>query len=141
MRLIVMLLNTEPGGHLQWSEPDLATTNTRKSDPSNPTSALDEVLRLATSKGPKMQPNWVKDLPALFEEAGLEDVKEDVVKASERDSFGMYECNMLAFEMMLGKGDEVTKLTGEAARQARRGVMLEVDRVCIVGKKRLTTEE
>ena len=87
-----------------------------------------------------MRPTWIKDLPVLFKEVGLEDVKQDMGKASKRDSFQMHECTMLAFEMILGKGKDMAKLIDEAVRETRKGSMFEVERFTVVGRKALGTE-
>ncbi len=89
------------------------------------------------AKGAKVQPTWVKDLPTLFQEVGLEGVKNEVVKANERDSYLMNECNQLAWGMWLGKDEKMERLFGEAIKEARKGVMFDVDRVCVVGRKGL----
>ena len=88
-----------------------------------------------------MQPTWVKDLPDLFEKVGLENVKNHEVGASKKDSFSMFECNQLAYEMLLGNDEELRKLFSEAATEARKGVMIEVDRVSVIGRKALDAED
>ncbi len=81
-----------------------------------------------------MQPKWVKDLPALFQDMGLERVKNHVCRCSDKDSFGMHECNIVAYEMLLGR--DKAKVLSEAVKETREGVMYAVDRVSVIGRKK-----
>lgn len=112
------------------------TLHMPKTAPSNPSTALEELLRLVAASGPTMQPKWVKDLPAIFEEAGLERVKTHVCRCSDRDSFGMHECNLVAYEMFLGR--DKANLISEAVKETRAGAMFALDRVSVVGMKKET---
>ena len=140
INLIRLSSTIEPGGYLQWGESDVLSPTMRKTHPSNSSSALEELVRLFKDKGPKMQPTWVKNLPALFEEVGFENVKDHIVKASERDSYWMFECNQLAYQMFLGKDEAMEKMYSEATKEVKNGVMLEVDRLTVIGRKALAAE-
>ena len=86
-----------------------------------------------------MQPKWVKSLPALFEEMGLDKVKTHECRCSDKDSFGMHECNLVAYEMLLGR--DKAKLLSEVVRETREGAMFAVDRVSVIGRKKGGSEE
>ena len=85
-----------------------------------------------------MQPTWIRDLPAVFSEMGLEGVKNHVVKADARDQYLMVETNFLAYESFFGKGGEaLQKLCAESIKEQKAGVALAVDRVSVIGRKPL----
>ena len=126
----------EPGGWLQWGEPDLDTLRMPKTAPSNSSTALEELSRLVAASGPTMQPKWVKDLPAMFEGAGLERVNTHVCRCSDRDSFVMHEGNIVAYEMVLGR--DKANLISDAVMETRAGAMYAVDRMSVVGMKKET---
>ena len=107
-----------------------------KTAPSNSSTALEELLRLVAASGPTMQPKWVKNLPAMFEDTGLERVKTHVCRCSDRDSFVMHECNNVAYEMFLGP--DKAKLLSEGVKETRAGAMFALDRMTVVGMKKET---
>ena len=89
------------------------------------------------AKGSDAKPTWVRELPVLFHEAGLGFVKEDVVTPSERDCFLINECNELAWGMWWGKDPDMRKMVSEAVKESKKGVMLQTDRVNVIGRKML----
>lgn len=68
------MLAPEPGGYLQWVDPDNRTVRTDKSRPENKSENLAALMSLVKSQDPRLNPTWVHELPDIFSGSGLVDV-------------------------------------------------------------------
>lgn len=91
----------EPGGYLQWAEPDVASFRIEKTRPGNSTEALDRLLTVSQGQDSRLKPSWVPQLPGLFSTVGkLRDVQADVKNAPGHLAMAMHECNIAIHELL-----------------------------------------
>ena len=111
-----------------------------KTDPANPSRALEEMYRLTASQDPRLTASWVKDLPVVFAEEGFEQVESYSCMGSGHHSFAMHECNLLIYDMVNLHGprpeaEKISNLVPEAAMESRNGAMYTFERLVVVGRK------
>lgn len=73
-----MVFLIEPGGYLQWAEPDVESFRIEKTNPETKVDALCEVLTLSQRQDVRLSPTWVPRLVALFIEIGLRNVQSNI---------------------------------------------------------------
>lgn len=147
--LTICILTVEPGGYLQWVDPDNQTVRTEKTKPrgqsgnldENPTENLDQLMSLLKSQDPRLNPRWVPELPSIFSGSGLVDVKTDVHETPPHLAFLMHECGLVMHELIARKTQnegmvkEVKRLLPLAVEETRKGAYLNTTKYCITGRK------
>lgn len=142
-------LTAEPGGYLQWVDPDnqtvrTETTKTRGQSESlgeKQTEYLDQLMSLLKSQDPRLNPSWIPELPGIFSESGLVDVKTDVHETPPHLAFLMHECGLIMHELIARKtrnenmAGEVRRLLPLAVEETRKGAYLNTTKYCITGRK------
>ena len=100
-----------------------------KADHRSVDTALQRLLSLTAAQDPRLVPKWPTRLEDLFDNEGLEDVKEHRVEADLYQEFAMHECNLLIYNMIApraGSGEraqEILSLIPKAARESKGGAM------------------
>ncbi|KAI1321364.1 S-adenosyl-L-methionine-dependent methyltransferase [Xylariaceae sp. FL0255] len=139
LKNVVRLL--KPGGFLQWDEADLTSFRIEKTNPTNSTEGLQQLLKLSTSQDTRLIPTWAPRLPDLFSEAGLDDVQDDKRDAPGHLALAMHECNLAVHSLLAQttKSEQLaTELEGvlsRAAAETRNGACWAFTRSAVVGMK------
>lgn len=139
--LTIVLSITEPGGYLQWSEPDVSSFRIEKTHPENDTTALSQLLSMSQAQDKRLSPTWVPKLVGLFEDEGLQQVKSDVRDAPLHLALAMHECNLLIHELVARKTKNadvakgLSSLIPQAAQETRDGSCWAFTRWNVIGRK------
>lgn len=136
-------MTQEPGGHIQWCETDQLSHRVQAANPSIHTTNLSELWHQTILLTPKLMAPWVKSLPQLFEEEGLENVVADWKTGNEHTLMAMHWCNMPLYGMIENQlraaGDEKADLfkclIQKSIQESSAGAMYVFDRVVVVGRK------
>ena len=142
------LTGLEPGGWLQWGEPDIASMRLLKSNPLNSTSHLQKLWDTTASINQNLVPRWPQRFEQLFTEEGLTGVRVDRVHTAPNIEYAMHECNLLMYEMIARKSAVTTDSEAEgfarlvqlAAGESKHGVMFAFPRVTVIGRKPAGTD-
>lgn len=103
-----MVINSEPGGYLQWAEPDVTSFRVEKTEPENDANGLSDLMKISQRQDARLRPTWVPKLPALFADCKLEGVEHDVRDAPPYLALAMHECNLPIHGLIAQKtGNEV----------------------------------
>lgn len=136
----------EPGGYIQWLEPDFSTLDFRTTDPSNPATALPSLETATTSSDPRLQPRWPAHLAEHFRTGGMCDVIEERRTGPPHAWFAYHSCVLMAREEVVAnkvaegvmgreEGDKLLEMVKMAGEESRRGASYVIERVCVVGRK------
>ena len=133
---------TEPGGYLQWGEPDVASFRIEQTSPGSDISALTELMKMSQPQDARLSPQWVPKLSALFEAAGLEAVESHVIKdAPPHIALATHECNLVIHELVARRSGnsvllaKVRELMPKLEAETRDGAYWAFTRYTVVGKK------
>ncbi|KAF7946471.1 hypothetical protein EAE96_009469 [Botrytis aclada] len=83
------LIPTEPGGLIQWAEPDVTSMRITKTNSSNTETALHRLFTLTAAQDPRLIPQWPSQLPELLADQGMKQVYAHHVNAKPRASSGV----------------------------------------------------
>lgn len=132
---------TEPGGYLQWVEPDNQTVHGELTKPENKKTSIEQLMGLLKSQDPRLNPTWVPDLPNIFSDRGLVDVDADVHTTPPHWAYLMHECGLIMHELIARKTQneqlaaELKRLVPLAVEETRKGAYLATTKYAITGKK------
>ncbi|PYI14349.1 UMTA methyltransferase family protein [Aspergillus violaceofuscus CBS 115571] len=135
----------EPGGWLQWGEPDVPSMRLVKADPSLAENGLRELFELTAAQDPRLIPQWPDQLGAYFAREGLTAVETHRVQAAATAphlEFAMHQCNLLMYEMIAARAadgsraQQIRALIPRAVGESKRGAMYAMHRVVVVGQKK-----
>lgn len=119
----------------------MTTFRIEKTEISNKSSALEELIQLARSQDARIRPTWVADLPRLFSAHDLQDVTVDVKDSPPDLAFVKHECNLIIHELILGKTKDykavrrLHEIMGEVLAETRDGSCWAFTRRTAVGRK------
>ncbi|PSN72074.1 hypothetical protein BS50DRAFT_607536 [Corynespora cassiicola Philippines] len=142
-RLKKLLTKPEPGGFLQWGEPDVSSFRISKTHEENKVEALTELLKISQGQDTRLSPKWVPQLPQYFSQAGLEEVEADVKDSPMYLALAAHECNLLIHELLVRKtqnkqvAQALECLLPEVSRETRGGSCWEFTRWTVIGRKKL----
>ncbi|CRG89757.1 Methionine--tRNA ligase, mitochondrial [Talaromyces islandicus] len=71
---------------------DVHSLRIEKVNPESSISALEEIIPITLSAGPRLIPHWIPELPDLFEKSGLKGVKADARDAPGYTGYTLHEC-------------------------------------------------
>lgn len=131
----------EPGGYIQWGEPDVASFRIEKTEVSNKVEALTGLLASSQGQDARLRPTWVPGLAGLFELAGLEQVHSDLRDAPPHLALAMHECNLTIHELIArqtGKPETaqaLAKMMPEVGLETRNGACWAFTRWTVIGRK------
>lgn len=132
----------EPGGFIQWGEPDFQTRRIIKTRPENSSEALEKLFAAMTAEDRRLQPTWVAELEGLFRSQGLVDIAQNQRTGPPHLSFALNECNTMVYDEILDAGmiaeDKkagLRHLLSQASKECRNGVANICDRVHVIGRK------
>lgn len=132
---------TEPGGHLQWGEPDFASVRTDKTRPEVKTDSLAEMFKLLTVQDPRFKPTWVARLPGIYAEVGFVEVEVDKIDCAPHMAFMLHECGLMIHELIYRKTknekmqQELGRLLPLAVEETKNGAYTTAVRWTVVGRK------
>jgi hypothetical protein len=132
---------TEPGGYLQWAEPDMSSFRVEKTNVDNKVEALPQLLRLTQTQDSRLKPTWVPKLPDFFSNAGLEAVESDVREAKPYLALAMHECGMMIPELIARKiknkdvAQGIHELLPKCSEETRAGSFWAFTRWNVIGRK------
>ena len=136
-------MHKEPGGYLQWSDPDIPSWRIRTTGPGKKTEALEKLMDISQSKDERFKPTWTARLPEIFREHGLSSVEADIKDPSLDLIMPLHECNLLIHELLARKAqntewaEAVKNILPEVLRETREGAAYDFTRVVVVGQKPL----
>ncbi|KAI4263041.1 MAG: hypothetical protein L6R42_001800 [Xanthoria sp. 1 TBL-2021] len=139
--MLMMYASTEPGGYLQWAEPDVASFRIEKANPNNETKALRQLLELSQAQDSRLSPTWVPRLATIFAASGLVDIQSDVRDAAPHLALAMHECNLSIHELIArktqneGVAEKVEDLMPNIANETREGSCWAFTRWTVIGRK------
>ncbi|RAH81718.1 hypothetical protein BO86DRAFT_389249 [Aspergillus japonicus CBS 114.51] len=137
--------SSEPGGWLQWGEPDVPSMRLVKADPSLAENGLRELFELTAAQDPRLIPQWPDQLGAYFAREGLTAVETHRVQAAATAphlEFAMHQCNLLMYEMIAARAadgsraQQIRALIPRAVGESKRGAVYAMHRVVVVGQKK-----
>lgn len=143
LRMLTTVFFVEPGGYLQWGEPDIASFRIEKTNPGNKVDALSKLLKISQPQDTRFSPKWVPNLPTLFTDGGLENVQSDVRDAPPHLALAKHENALPVHEFIArklrneGLIQELKKLIPEVAKETRQGACWAFTRWTVVGRKPL----
>jgi hypothetical protein len=134
-------LQLEPGGFLQWGDPDIESIRVDKTSPEVQTESLTQMFKLLAVQDPRLKPTWVTDLPNLFSQAGFVEVEVDKRDCAPHWGFLLHECGLMIHELIYRKTKNLTmqqelgRLLPQAVEETRRGAYVMAVRWTVIGKK------
>lgn len=134
-------LELEPGGYLQWGDPDFESVRIDKTGPDTKTESLAEMFKLLSVQDPRLKPTWVTELPSLFSAAGFVDIETDKNDCPPHMAFLLHECGLMIHELIYRKTknekmqQELGRLLPQAVEETRNGAYVTAVRWTVVGKK------
>ncbi|KAI1173682.1 S-adenosyl-L-methionine-dependent methyltransferase [Nemania sp. FL0916] len=131
----------KPGGHLQWTEPDVASFRVEKLNPTDECNAMIQLIKISQTLDKRLTPTWVPKMPEQFASCGYTEIKYDVCEAPPPLGLAMHECNLALHEIITRKigNDDVRKqisdLLPEVCRETRKGSYMAFTRWTVVGRR------
>lgn len=141
---VLRLLTTnepEPGGYLQWGDPDFQSVRFDKTKPEVKAEAMAEMFKLLSVQDPRFKPTWVTNLPGIFTTAGFVETEVDKNDCPPHMAFMLHECGLMIHELIYRKTkneimqNELGRLLPLAVEETRNGVYTTAVRWTVVGKK------
>lgn len=135
------LQHPEPGGYIQWGEPDFQSIRTDKDGPEATTEALSELHELFSIQDPRARPTWLTELPATLETAGFVQVEVDKNDPPPHKAFALHECGLMMYEIFSRKTQdekvrqELRRLLPLAVEETRKGAYTTAVRWTVVARK------
>lgn len=131
----------EPGGYIQWGEPDFESIRIDKTKPENETKGLSELLSLFSVQDPRTKPTWLSDLPATLAAAGFDQVVVDKLDGSPHLLFMFHECGLMLYEIYCRKTKnemmrkELNRILPLAVEETKQGAYTTAIRWTVVARK------
>ncbi|VUC37233.1 unnamed protein product [Clonostachys rosea] len=131
----------EPGGYLQWGDPDVESIRIDKANAEAKTESLAEMFKLLAVQDPRLKPTWVTNLPDLFSAAGFVDIEVDKNDCPPHWAYLLHECGLMIHELIYRKTknekmqQELGRLLPLAVEETRTGAYVTAVRWTVVGKK------
>lgn len=135
------LLHPEPGGYIQWGEPDFQSVRTDQTGPEARTEALSELHELFSIQDPRARPTWLTELPATLEAAGFVQVEVDKNEPPPHKAFALHECGLMMYEIFSRKTQdekvrqELRRLLPLAVEETRKGAYTTAVRWTVIARK------
>lgn len=133
--------NPEPGGYIQWGEPDFESIRTDKTKPEIDITGLSELLQLFSVQDPRTKPTWLSSLPAIFSAAGFVQVEVDKKDAPPHQAFVLHECGLMLYDVYCRKTrnemmrKELNRILPLAVEETRKGAYTTAIRWTVIAKK------
>ena len=113
------------------------------SSPNVPTDNLRTLWNTSIPKYTGSRPDWVINLPRIFQDEGLEGVEADWKVEKKHTGIAIHWCNLIVHEMIANrlksanpeKAAEIEILVRKAEAESRIGAMYCHDRVSVIGRK------
>lgn len=131
----------EPGGYIQWGEPDFESIRIDKTKPENETKGLSELLSLFSVQDPRTKPTWLSDLPDTLAAAGFDRVVVDKLDGSPHLLFMFHECGLMLYEIYCRKTKnemmrkELNRILPLAVEETKQGSYTTAMRWTVVARK------
>ncbi|RAH47760.1 class I SAM-dependent methyltransferase [Aspergillus brunneoviolaceus CBS 621.78] len=131
----------KPGGYLQWTEVDMGSFRVESTEPSNPTAALNRLLKISEGHDPRLRPRWVPSLPAKAAAVGFHEVHVDARDAAPDLALPLHDCNLLINAIFARKfknqqvAQVLEELMPEVERETKLGSCWAFTRHTVIGRK------
>lgn len=138
---LLTMIPTEPGGYLQWGDPDFASVRTDKTKPEVKADSLAEMFKLLAVQDPRFKPTWVTKLPEIYTDAGFVEVEVDKNDCAPHMAFMLHECGLMIHELIYRKTknekmqQELGRLLPLAVEETKNGAYTTAVRWTVVGRK------
>lgn len=103
LHLSLSVCISEPGGYIQWGEPDFQSIRTDKTSPEINTDGLSELHELFSIQDPRAKPTWLAGLPDTLSAAGFIEVEVDKNDPPAHMAFVLHECGLMMYEIFRRK--------------------------------------
>lgn len=137
--LLLLIMHIEPGGYLQWGEPDMKSWRVEKSDPNAKTTALESFIQSNPSReDQRLLTGWGPDLATAFRESGLEQVQEDIRDPPPHIAFPLHQHAFFVVDQLLRQGllpESEWKTLDEAVKESSEGPIWNFTRRTVIGRK------
>jgi hypothetical protein len=140
-QLLLTNNESEPGGYLQWGDPDFQSVRFDKTKPEVKAEAMAEMFKLLSVQDPRFKPTWVTKLPDIFAAAGFIETEVDKNDCQPHMAFILHECGLMIHELIYRKTKnekmqkELGRLLPLAVEETRNGVYTTAVRWTVIGKK------
>lgn len=138
---ITDLFITEPGGYLQWGEPDMETLRFDKVSVDTKTDSLTELFKLLEIQDPRLKPTWAVDLHRILSVRGFVDVQVDRVDPPPHWAYIFHEGALMMHDLISRKTkseqmqQELHRLLPRAVEETKNGAWGTSMRLTVIGKK------
>lgn len=136
-----MINELEPGGYLQWGDPDFQSVRFDKTNPEVKAEAMAEMFKLLYVQDARFKPTWVTKLPDIFAAVGFTETEVDKNDCPPHMAFILHECGLMIHELIYRKTKnekmqkELGRLLPLAVEETRNGVYTTAVRWTVIGKK------
>lgn len=103
MHLCSTLFKTEPGGYLQWGDPDTESIRFDKAKLEAKAESMAEMFKLLAIQDPRLKPIWVTKLLEIYATAGFVGVEVDKNDCASHFAFILHECGLMIQELIYRK--------------------------------------
>ncbi|GAW19051.1 hypothetical protein ANO14919_085350 [Xylariales sp. No.14919] len=117
----------EPGGYLQWGEPDLESLRFDTTKPEAKTDNLRELFSLLSVQDPRLKPTRINHLDKIFTNSGFVEVERVTRDAPPHLAFMFHEAGLMIHEQIARKtkneymAGELNRLLPAAVEETRLG--------------------
>lgn len=132
---------SEPGGYIQWGEPDFESIRTDKTSPEIKTDGLSELHELFSIQDPRAKPTWLAGLPDTLSAAGFIEVEVDKNDPPPHMAFVLHECGLMMYEIFRRKtqNEKVRQQLGRilplAVEETRQGAYTTAVRWTVIARR------
>lgn len=131
----------EPGGYLQWGEPDTTSLRVQKTQPNISADNLMRLAKLLQPADSRLSPTWVPKLQTILETTGLRDTLCDKRDPPAHWAMAYHECNIAMYEQLAqttkheGFAKHLKELLPAISEDMRKGVCWAMTMWTVVGRK------
>ncbi|KAH0592119.1 hypothetical protein MHUMG1_10168 [Metarhizium humberi] len=121
---------SEPGGYLQWGEPDMETLRIDKVAPEAKSEGLEQLFKLFEIQDARLKPTWAVELHNLFSAVGFDHVDVHSVACPPHWAYIFHEGGLMMHEIISRKNKsekmqhELAPLLPQAVEETRNGAWL-----------------
>ncbi|KAK8924247.1 hypothetical protein VCV18_004666 [Metarhizium anisopliae] len=132
---------SEPGGYLEWGEPDMETLRIDKVAPEAKSEGLEQLFKLFEIQDARLKPTWAVELHNLFSAVGFDHVDVHSVDCPPHWAYIFHEGGLMMHEIISRKNKsekmqhELARLLPQAVEETRNGAWVSCLRLTVIGKR------
>ncbi|EFY94347.2 UMTA methyltransferase family protein [Metarhizium robertsii ARSEF 23] len=132
---------SEPGGYLQWGEPDMETLRIDKVALEAKSEGLEQLFKLFEIQDARLKPTWAVELHNLFSAVGFDHVDVHSVDCPPHWAYIFHEGGLMMHEIISRKNKseklqhELARLLPQAVEETRNGAWVSCVRLTVIGKR------